>query len=113
MKIFVDRKNKVVVAKGSVKGKKIKAVSRCNVDDTFDEKFGVEYTTKKYAVKESMAKADCHVKYVKALYNLVNWCNNQLDYELDILHDMYDRIAKKQADCDTFVKNYFDGKVEE
>ena len=54
-KIYVDEKNKTVIAVCRYAGRNIRAVAKCSPEDTFDINFGTK-----------LAKARCDVKVAKA-----------------------------------------------
>lgn len=68
MRIKFDDVNKVVIAEGYCKGRKVKAVAICNSADTYDKTFGEELAVAKYNYKETATKIRCHesdIRYMK------------------------------------------------
>jgi len=76
MKIKFDKKNKVTIADGYYKGKKIRAVAVCHPEDTFDEEFGSDLVKRKYKIKQDFIKMNLHESYIKKLLTFVKWINN-------------------------------------
>lgn len=88
MRIAVDRKNNRVIAMGTYKGKKVKAIAVCHPGDSFDEQKGREIATLKYRLKEKEVRLDYHKANIKALNEHKNWVNRVLDDEMEIVSNM-------------------------
>ena len=54
-KIYIDEKNKTVIAVCRYAGRNVRAIAKCSPEDTFDVDFGTK-----------LAKARCDVKVAKA-----------------------------------------------
>ena len=65
MRIKFDERNKAVIAEGYVNGRKVRAISVCSADDTYDKEFGSELVLAKYKYREALAKIKCHEATIK------------------------------------------------
>ena len=65
MRIKFDERNKAVIAEGYVSGRKVRAISVCSADDTYDKEFGSELVLAKYKYREALAKIKCHETAIK------------------------------------------------
>ena len=106
MKINVDAKNRRVIASGSFAGKRIKVIAKCN-EESFDREFGKSLAEKKFKIKTEEVKRDMHNRYIKDLYNQINWCEQQISYERGIVNSLNEKIKYKKSECEDFVNSYF------
>lgn len=67
MRIKFDDVNKVVIAEGYVKGRRVKAIAVCAPDDAYDKKFGEQLALAKYSYKETLTKIKCHESNIKSM----------------------------------------------
>lgn len=88
MKLSVDEKNRRVIAIGSWKGKKVKAIAVCHPEDIFDETKGKKIAKVKYQLKELEAKKSIHESNVKALEQHLKWIERVLKDEVSICENM-------------------------
>ena len=106
MKIRVDNKNKVVIAEGHYRGKKIKTIAKCN-EDVFDEEFGKQLAEKKYDIKEYVARKNYHRKYMNMLHRTVLRCYVLIEEEQNIIDSLNAKISIKEKEINEFVSDYF------
>ena len=106
MKIKVDKENKVVVAYGNYRGKKIKAVAVCK-EPVFDEEFGMELARRKYKIRERYAKMRWHESWVSSL----NYLKSKIDAMIEDHNKCADFLDSKMQseinECEEFVNKYF------
>ena len=102
MKIKVDSKNKVVIAKGFAEGidvstaigsmripsKSIQAVAVCKSDDEFDEEYGEQLARNKFKLKEATAIQGMHLTAYKELVHIINNLTKVANNELKIAESM-------------------------
>lgn len=106
MKIFIDEKNKAVIATGNAYGKKVKAVA-ISKEDFFDKDFGVELAKKKFRIKEKMANLAKHESLIKEMNDTISWCTKIKKEEESIVRGIKTSIYEKQEACNDFVEKYF------
>ena len=88
MRITIDEKNRRVIATGSWKGKRVKAIAVCHPDDTFDKEKGEKIAKAKYRLKELEAKKSIHESNVRALEQHIKWVQRVLKDEVSICDNM-------------------------
>lgn len=96
MKITVDEKNKCVIATGSYKGKRVKAVARCQPEDEFDVETGKEIAKSKYKIRYEKARAEYHGWRIRQLKSLINWCYLVIADEDRIVNGLKEKIRKME-----------------
>lgn len=97
MKVKVQKNNKVTVATGSVKGRRVKAVVVCHPLDEFNEEKGVQLATQKYKIKEKEAKRNIHESNIKQLKAFIKWAENEIIQEEHIVSEMNESIKKLKS----------------
>ena len=106
MMIKVLPNNNRVIAYGSYRGKRIKAIAVCN-EDSFDKDFGVELAKKKYGVAKCKVKIDMHKKNISALKDMIKWCENMIDAENRSMDMVKTNLAIKESELTDFVESKF------
>ena len=94
MRLSIDKKNRRVIASGSYKGKKVKAIAVCSAEDEFDENIGRQIATLKYQVKEQEAKKAIHASNIKTLVEHIRWASKILEDETRIVDNMTKKIKE-------------------
>lgn len=107
MRIKILPAHNRVIATGSYKGKRIKAVAVCN-EDSFDEALGIEIAKKKYGIAKANAKLDLHMKNISALKDMIKWCENMIDAENKSMAIVDANLDKKLADYHAFLADKFE-----
>lgn len=107
MRIKVLSAHNRVIATGSYKGKRIKAVAVCN-EDNFDEALGIEIAKKKYGIAKCNAKLDLHKKNISALEDMIEWCQNMIDAENKSMAIVDANLDKKLTDYHAFLADKFE-----
>ena len=102
MRIKVLPVHNRVIATGSYKGKRLKAVAVCN-EDNFDEALGIEIAKKKYGIAKCNAKLDLHKKNISALNDMIKWCQNMIDAENKSMAIVETNLDEKLHDFHTFL----------
>lgn len=97
MKITVDEKNKCVIATGSYKGKRVKAVARCHPEDEFDVEKGKEIAKARYKIRYEMTRMEAHQQVIRRLTNIINWCYLVIADESRIVDNFYEKICKLES----------------
>jgi hypothetical protein len=105
MKLSVDEKNRRVIAIGSYKGKKIKAIAVCHPEDNFNAEIGKEIATLKYQIKEEETKRAIHESNVRALHEHIMWAYRVLDNETKIVNNMLVKIEKLKKKNEEKINN--------
>ena len=98
MKLSVDEKNRRVIATGSWKGKRVKAIAVCSPEDIFDAEKGKQIAILKYKTKELQAKKAIHFSNIKALEQHIEWANHVLQDERNIYNNMLLRLSKLEKE---------------
>lgn len=106
MRIKILPAHNRVIAAGSYKGKRIKAVAVCN-EDSFDEALGIEIAKKKYGIAKANAKLDIHKKNISALKDMIKWCENMIDAENRSMDMVKTNLAIKESELTDFVESKF------
>jgi hypothetical protein len=106
MRIKVLKDNNRVIATGSIAGRKIKAIAVCN-EDNFDENVGIDLATRKYKIREKMAKRDSHKAAISSLNKLIAWCENQKEAEENLVALHNQRIAEMEQEYNDHVASLF------
>lgn len=65
MRIKFDDNNRAVIADGYVNGRRVKAVTVCSAEDTYDRNFGEKLVMAKYKYRETLAKIKSHESEIK------------------------------------------------
>lgn len=97
MKVKVQKNNKVTVATGSVKGRRVKAVVVCHPLDEFNEEKGIQLATQKYKIKEKEVKRNIHESNIKQLKAFIKWAENEIIQEEHIVSEMNESIKKLKS----------------
>lgn len=96
MKITVDEKNKCVIATGSYKGKRVKAVARCHPEDEFDVEIGKEIAKAKYKIRYEKARMEWHRGISRKLWHIVSWACIVIADEDRIVKGLKEKIRKME-----------------
>lgn len=88
MRIKFDDVNKVVIAEGYCKGRKVKAVAICDSADTYDKTFGEELAVAKYNYKETAAKIRCHESNIKSMKQEIASLMARINDEQKIINNL-------------------------
>lgn len=107
MKIKVDKENKVVIAYGGYRGKRIRAVAVCK-EPVFDETFGTELAKKKYKIKERYAKLRWHESWVSYLNNLKHKIDAMIVDHNNCANFLDTKMQSEIQECEDFVNKYFE-----
>lgn len=94
MKITVDEKNKCVIATGTYKNKRVKAVAVCHPEDEFDVEKGKEIAKTKYKIRYETARMEAHQQVIRRLTNIINWCYLVIADESKIVDNFHEKIYK-------------------
>lgn len=94
MKITVDEKNKCVIATGTYKSKRIKAVAVCHPEDEFDVEKGKEIAKAKYKIRYENERLKAHQQIIRRLTNIINWCYLVIADESKIVDNFHEKIYK-------------------
>lgn len=94
MKITVDEKNKCVIATGTYKSKRIKAVAVCHPEDEFDVEKGKEIAKTKYKIRYENERLKAHQQVIRRLTNIINWCYLVIADESKIVDNFHEKIYK-------------------
>jgi hypothetical protein len=100
MKIIIDEKNKAVIARGSVFGKRVKGVAVAHDGDEFDPDFGEELAMAKYRSNKYWVKALTYDK-------MIRWHNKMIadhQKEIDQLRQFYFYNYDKSCECDASIQ---------
>jgi succinyl-CoA synthetase beta subunit len=104
MKLVVDEKNRCVIAMGSYKGKKVKAVVRCHPEDTFDAELGKKIATQKYNFREVEKQIEIHESNLRALKRFTDWALRCIADEESHLEHLYKKKASRFEKYSELVK---------
>ena len=94
MKIVVDEKNRCVIATGTYKNKRVKAVAVCHPEDEFDVEKGKEIAKAKYKIRYEMARMEEHQRIVRRLTKFINWAYLVIADESRIIDNFHEKIYK-------------------
>ena len=108
MRIKVLPAHNRVIATGSYKGKRLKAIAVCSDYDTFNEELGTEIAKKKYGILKCNAKIDIHKKNISALNDMIKWCQNMIDAENKSMAIVETNLDKKLHDFHAFLADKFE-----
>ena len=112
MKVKIDEKNKVCIAYGSFRGKKIKAVAVCK-EPEFDKIFGEKLARRKYKVKETYAKLKWHQSIINEMNQEIERLNAELKWHNKCADYLDSKLQKEIFECENIVDNYFNKLNEE
>lgn len=107
MKIVVDKENKVVIARGTCKGKIIKAVAVCK-EQNFDENFGKELAKKKYKIKEKYTKMRWHESEIAKLKKQIKSMTEVLSEHNRCADAIDKKLQNDIIEIEKFLKKYFE-----
>ena len=110
MRICIDEKNKRVIAYGTYRGRKVKAIAVCSPEDTFDENIGKQIATLKYKIKEQEVKKEIHISRLKHLNNICKWACKVIDDEQKIIHEMNAKISKLKSQSEEKINEILENK---
>ena len=106
MKIHVDRKNNRVIAYGSYRGKRIKAIAHCR-EDFFNEELGIKIAKMKYDILQTKAQKQFHDNYVRELHKNILWSFHEIDAENDVLENLSHKVENKIENYHKFLSENF------
>ena len=106
MKIKTDNKNRVVIAHGSYKDKKIDSVIICKEKD-FDEEFGKKLAKAKYKIKEKRIKIRNHEKEISKLNKEKARIDNIINSHMESMNIVKSNLNKKEEEYKELIDNYF------
>ena len=103
-KIYVDEKNKTVIAVCRYAGRNIRAIAKCSPEDTFDIDFGTKLAKARCDVKVAKAKIqNASVAYMKASV-AADEAQRQYDNMKQYYMDSVDQLDKANAAVINLIK---------
>lgn len=99
MKVKVDSVNGVVIATGNLYGKRIKAISRCSKEDTFNEDFGVKLAKQRFKIKKTKAKIASTYEYIRILAIELNDARQRINC-------LEDTLERQENEADDIIAYY-------
>lgn len=103
-KIYVDEKNKTVIAVCRYAGRNIRAVAKCAPEDTFNVEFGTKLAKARCDVKVAKAKIqNASVSYMKASV-AADEAQRKYDNMKQYYMDSVDQFDKAYATVDNIIK---------
>lgn len=98
MKITVDEKNRCVIATGTYKNKRVRAVAVCHPEDEFDEEKGLEIAETKYKIRYETARMEEHQRIIRRLTKFINWAYLVIADESRIIDNFHEKIYKLEKE---------------
>ena len=104
-KIYVDEKNKTVIAVCRYAGQNIRAVAKCSPEDTFDIDFGTKLAIARCEVKVAKTKIqNASVAYMKASV-AADEAQRQYDKMKDYYMDAVDQFDNASVEVEELIKS--------
>ena len=103
--VYVDEKNKSVIAVCRYAGRNIRAVAKCAPEDTFDIEFGTKLAIARCEVKVAKAKIqNASVAYMKASV-AADEAQRQYDKMKDYYMDAVDQFDDANVEVEELIKS--------
>jgi hypothetical protein len=99
MKTIIDEKNRAVIVKGTVFGKRVKGIAVTHGEDEFDVEFGMRLAKAKYKANKYFTKGMSYTKRIKELQHIINACEKEQEQLEQYARYCFD----KSCDMDTVV----------
>lgn len=107
MRIKFDEKNKAVIAEGYVNGRRVRAVSVCSNEDTFDRDFGSALVLTKYKYREALAKIKNHEANIKNANAEIARLMAVIENEKNIINSLNSKVSTLNDKANEIIENKY------